>query len=159
SNELRRAIVAAVDTGFLGLITDGNTPTTTSFGASPLGAIGDLKHLLASVALKADSRPLFVMAPDVARAAATLYDSGGGFVFEDMPPTGGVMVGVPAMACDAMTAGTLGLIDGAGIAGDAQGIEIKNARHATIQLNDAPDSPATASTTPISLWQENLVGL
>jgi hypothetical protein len=157
SMELRRAIAASVDVGFLDLISDGSTPTRPSVGSSPEAAVSDLKFLLDSTELKADSRPLFVMAPDVARRAATLYDNA--LVFPGMSATGGTLLNTPAMACDAMDAGTIGLIDGAAIAGDAEGVKIKSARHATVQMNNIPDSPPTSATTLINLWQANLVGL
>ena len=36
---------------------------------------------------------------------------------------------------------------------------IDTSKHATIQLNDAPDNPVTAATVQVSLWQDNLVGV
>ena len=34
-------------------------------------------------------------------------------------------------------------------------ISVNRSKQATIQSNDAPDSPPTASTLPTSLWQDN----
>lgn len=158
STELRRAIVASVDTGFFSLITDGSTPTRASSGGNAIAAVVDCRYLFEQVALTAESRPLFVMSPDVARNAATLIDNTN-LIFPDMGPQGGQMFNIPAMPVDGLSAGTLGLIDAAGLAGDALGVEIRSARHANIQLNDAPDSPQTASTTFVNLWQNNLVAL
>ncbi len=84
---------------------------------------------------------------------------GGGRAFPEMAPTGGSMCGIPCVVSDGVGAGTLGLIDCAGIAGDVEGVELKTARHATIELEDAPDSPATAATVAVNLWQRGLVGL
>lgn len=158
SNELRKAISAGVDVGFFAAITDGSTPTQASSGSTESAALADCYALFEAVQITAESKPLFVMSPDVGRRAATLI-GGGGRAFPLMGPTGGEMCGVPAMAVDGLSAGTLGLIDGAGIAGDAEGVEIKSAKHASLQLSDSPDSPATTSTTMISLWQRNLTGV
>ncbi|RWN28892.1 phage major capsid protein [Mesorhizobium sp.] len=158
SMELRRAITASVDAGFFSLITDGSTPTQAASGSTESAALADVYALFEAVELTAESKPLIVMSPDVGRRAATLSGAGGR-AFPNMGPTGGDMCGVPAMVTDALAAGTLGLVDAAGLAGDALGINIQSARHANVQLNDTPDSPATASTTLINLWQRNLVGL
>jgi hypothetical protein len=39
------------------------------------------------------------------------------------------------------------------------GIEVDVSSHAAFQMDDAPDSPPTATTVVRSLWQDNLVGL
>jgi HK97 family phage major capsid protein len=158
SMELRRAISAAVDEAFFSLITDANTPINGSYGTSEDAAAADLRWMLRAVGLTAESRPLWAMAPDVAVAALSLA-AAGAVAFQNMSPTGGVLLGIPAMVTDALAAGDLALIDGAGLAGDAEGVKINSARHADIQLNDEPDSPATASTTTVNLWTNNLVGL
>lgn len=157
TNELRRAILPTLDSGFLSLITDGNTPTTASAGISAAGAVADLRWLLEQVSPKAESRLVWVAAPDVGRGLATMYD--GGFVFPEMSPTGGTVLNLPAIVSDGMEAGTLGLLDATGIAAETMGVELSVSRQSSIQLDDAPDSPATAATAVISLWQNNLVGV
>lgn len=159
SAELRRAISAAVDAALFATLGAAGMPTLASTGSNAIAAAVDLRYLFTAVALTAESRPLLVAAPDVAIKAATLIDANMNFLFPGMSPSGGEMCGVPVIVSDALAAGTLGLIDGAAIAGDVQGIELRSARHATIQLDDNPDSPPTASTTPINLWQRNLVGV
>lgn len=160
SAELRRAIAASVDRGLVSLIEDGDTPHRASVGASAEAALSDIKFLLDSVALTADSRPLFALAPDVARRAGTLFDgNGGGFIFPNCGPMGGEILRIPAIVCDAIDAGRIALFDGMGIAGDAEGIEILSARHATVQLESAPDSPPTGATNLFNLWQNDMVGL
>jgi hypothetical protein len=158
STELARAVSTATDAGMFEEIEDGSTPTQGSAGPTPVDAIQDLKWLLDSVGLKAESKPLWVAAPDVAVGAATLYGNGG-LVFPQMGPTGGVMLNTPCLVTDALDPGTLGLIDGAGLAGDVEGVTITLAKHATLQLNDAPDSPPTAATTMVNLFQAGLVAL
>jgi hypothetical protein len=42
---------------------------------------------------------------------------------------------------------------------DEGGVRIDVSREASVQMDSAPDSPATATTVLVSLWQNNLVGL
>ncbi len=42
---------------------------------------------------------------------------------------------------------------------DEGGVQIDVSREASVQMDSAPDSPATATTVLVSLWQNNLVGL
>jgi hypothetical protein len=159
NQELKRAITLAVDRAFLALITDGSTPSRSSIGGSGADAVDDIKFLLNSCGLTAESKPIFAMAPDVAIKAATLYDAGTGKIFAEMGPLGGLLLGIPAMVIDSLDAGELALIDGAGIAANLEGFQVSSSRNAMLQLDDAPNSPPTASTTMVSLFQSNLVAL
>jgi len=67
-------------------------------------------------------------------------------------------VGVPVIISEAALGHTVAL-DGAGIFLADNGVEIDVSDQASVQMNDTPDSPATASTVQISLWQMNLRGL
>ena len=49
-------------------------------------------------------------------------------------------------------------IDGAGVYVADGGIEIDISSEASLQMNDAPDAPVTASTVLVSLFQQNLRG-
>ena len=40
-----------------------------------------------------------------------------------------------------------------------EGVMLDISREASLQMNDAPDNPATATTVLVSLWQNNLVGI
>jgi len=42
---------------------------------------------------------------------------------------------------------------------DDGGVEIDISREASLQMESAPDSPATASTVLVSLWQHNMVAI
>jgi hypothetical protein len=63
------------------------------------------------------------------------------------------------MVIDSLDAGEIALIDGAAIAGNVEGFQISNSKNAVLQLDDAPDSPPTASTKMVSLFQSNLMGV
>lgn len=153
SRELRRGITAAVDTEFLSLITDASTSTAVSTGI----ARADLRALLDAVKPKAESRLMWVLAPDVARAAATLSLADGTDVFPAMGPTGGEMLMIPAIVSDQMATGTIGLLDTTGIAGESDTITIDASNQATLEMNDAPGGGAGA--TLVSMWQHNMVSI
>lgn len=71
---------------------------------------------------------------------------------------GGEIFGIPALP----TAGignSLALIDPGGIAyGEGDGF-LDASAHASVQMNSTPDSPVTAATPMVSLWQMNAVSL
>lgn len=157
SSEFRKSLARIVDDAFFSDVIDGSTPTRASVGNSAEAAVNDLKFLLDEVEPAATSRLLFAMAPDAARRAATLYDDG--IVFPGMGPQGGDVLNTPCVVTDGLAAGTVALIDGSGLSGQIEGIQLSSARHANVQMDDAPDSPDTASTTTINLWQHNMRGV
>ncbi len=124
SSELRRAISRAPTKGFFQLITDSATPVNGSFGITADAAGHDLRWLLRAVDLTSgETRPLWVCSPDVGISAATLMDTTGQRVFADMSPVGGSMLNIPCTVTSALADGTLGLIDGAQLVGDALGVD------------------------------------
>lgn len=42
--------------------------------------------------------------------------------------------------------------------GDEGGVDLSMSTEASLQMDNAPDNPTTASTVLVSLWQRNLVG-
>ena len=67
--------------------------------------------------------------------------------------------GVTALVSDSLPSGAALLLDASQIMADSGTITLDTARHASIQFETAPDSPATASTVPANLWQHDLVAL
>lgn len=159
STELRRGVTAAVDTEFFALITDGSTPTQVSSGTDGAAALADLRALLDAVEPTAESRLMWVMAPDVARQAATLAGADDTLVFPQMGPLGGVMLQLPAMVSDQMAPGTIGLLDMAGIAGESDTITIDASNQASVQMDSTPTNPPVAGTVLVSMWQHNMVSI
>lgn len=157
--ELRRAIGLASDTLFLSILSAAATSTIASSGSSGSAMRFDLRALLQNVTLGATSRPFLITTPDIAAAWATIGDSGGGVVFPDATWSGGSAAGVPIIASDGCAAGEIILADATGIAAGQEGLRIERSEHATVQASDAPDSPPSAATGYVSLWQLDLVGL
>jgi len=163
NNELRRAIGHEVDLQFFAEITDEDTPSIASSGDDADDARLDLLALLTAVGLTNESAPLFVMSPDVARRAATLAAAMGTLMFPQMSPTGGTMLNVPAMVTDALDPGTLALLDGARLIGDAGPINVQTSRQAAVEMQDdqsITQSGATATGAAlVSMWQANSVAI
>ena len=84
----------------------------------------------------------------------------GATAFPTMSPTGGTIFNVPVLVSGASAvSGKIIVVDASGLAGSSMAIELQQLRQATIQMDDAPDSPPTASTVQISLFQQNLLAL
>lgn len=153
---LRRAIAAAVDARFFGMVIDGDTPTIPSSGATAANAITDLKALVAAVNPKAESVPLLVMSPEVLQGAAFLTDASGAFQFPDLTINGGEIRGMPVMPSDGIGAGRVALIDASGIAGESGDIAIDASTEADLQMI-AETVPGAADM--VSMWQTNSVAI
>ncbi|TGQ15920.1 phage major capsid protein [Mesorhizobium sp. M00.F.Ca.ET.217.01.1.1] len=150
--ELRKATARAADAELLSEAQAGGS-TSASVGTSDEAAKIDLATLLAAVNI-AGSSLVLAMAPDVANRAA-LIDDGRGL----MSPSGGIWFGIQTIVTDACTAGTMTLIDVTGLVGGIESFEIVSSGNGAVQMETVPDSPPTASTVTLSLWQSNLVGL
>ncbi len=155
STELCKAVARAVDAAFLAAIVDGNTPIINSDGVTALFAGSDLKDLFSVVPHHDGARYFLVAAPDVAIAAATLQDTEGVFVFGNMSPSGGEMLGVPVLVSSAADAGTLTLIDASGVAGNAETVTIESSGHADLEMQDVTAGSMLTPTgaAMVSLWQ------
>lgn len=148
NRELRGAVADSVDAAFLSWILDSNTPLTAASGTSALHALADLQGLLDDVNGVANeaARLHFVMHPGVANRASTLATTSGALVFPNMTPTGGELLGVPAMPSSQVGSGELYLIDCSQIAAGAGSIRIDTSDVAAIQLTDAPTVNAGTGT-------------
>jgi hypothetical protein len=72
---------------------------------------------------------------------------------------GQILPGIPLLASNAVPSGAVLAIDASAIAGNTLLPELRSLRHGDVQMNDAPDSPLTASTTRENLWTHNRRGL
>ncbi len=158
--ELRGAVADVVDDEFFGRITTTSTPQLLAFGDAA-HAHEDILRLLNAVNSLGSPRLHFVTSPDVAKGAAALYDATSGRIFPAMTPMGGEIVGVPVTVSSVLPAGTVYLIDAAGIVGNRGTMDIDTSRQASLQLTATPTTNAATptETTQVSLWQTHSVGL
>jgi HK97 family phage major capsid protein len=89
-------------------------------------------------------------------------------LFPDITKDGGAIEGIPVVTSENIVANGGSPADGALIAfinasdillADDGGVEVDISTEASIQTDSAPDSPVTASTVFVSLWQAGLVGI
>lgn len=109
----------------------------------------------AAIALAGPASMYVVALPAAEVAALAVSDPAAGLGIR-----GGMIVpGVTIVALDGLTAGTGVVIPADRMAIRDYGVQISGAGHATVELVDDPDDPATAATVMTSLWQADLVGL
>ena len=69
---------------------------------------------------------------------------------------GGDILGVPVLPTDGLPAGILALADANAIAVADDGLQLDQSSQAGVQLDTAPTNPPT---TPVNLFQQNMVAL
>ena len=157
--ELKKGVAAATDSVFLSGLAVGVTPSASA-GSSAANVLTDLQTLLAAVTTGPNSRLYFIVDATNAKKLVTKTNSSGAVAFAGMGINGGeILPGVQALVSDQLAANTAMLVDATGIIGETSNVDLKMARHATMQFDDAPDSPPTALTGMVSLWQYNLRAL
>lgn len=182
--KVRDGLLAAVayltDRDFLDptkAVTTGVSPASVTYGVTPIAATGttadalrdDLGNLLGEFA-EANEDPsgiVLVMTPQQALKIGLMRNSLGGREFPDITMAGGFLEGFPVITTTniAATGGSptdgypIVAVNAPNIAMAEGGIEVDISREASLQMNDSPDSPETASTVLVSLWQRNLVAI
>ena len=157
SQELTRAVASATDSAFINKLTAG-IPSISSNGGTSVAILQDLAALLAALALDASSKVFLIVSSDIAKRWAVSTTATGELAFPQMTPTGGVIQGMDVLVSDSVSAQIIG-VDAGQIAAASGTIELDGTGEATVQLDNAPDSPPTAATTVTSFWQMNLTGL
>lgn len=164
--ELVRAAAEHLDTSFVDPssteITGVRPASVTSLGtvvASSGNPSEDLGILVD--AFRGDfSTAYWIMHPSTAVRLALARDSAGAFVYPDLGPRGGSLLGMPVLTSRGVPAdsegGPLALIDAGSIAFGGGETMVDSASHASIVMNSDPDDPDTAGTVQTSLWQRNL---
>ena len=161
--------VAAVSNVSPAAITNGIT-AIDSTGTTAAFFRADFKTMVAAM-MAAGINSLagghWIMTETQALSFALMQTSLGNPEFPGMSITGGSLLGFPVVASEAVPA------EGGSPAGarivfvlpreiflaDDGGVAIDVSREASLQMDSAPDNPATASTVMVSLWQNNLVAL
>src|SRR5690606_19705115 len=119
----------------------------------------DVTEALASISTGAASKLFICLAPVTCKRWAGKGTVSGSVAFEHLGPGGGKLANVDVIVSDALLPTEAIVLDADQIAAAAGGIELDTARHASVQMETAPDSPPSASTVLRSLWQHGEVGL
>jgi hypothetical protein len=134
-------------------ITNGVTPIAPS-GTTAAALVADVDKLIGQflTANPDTASAVLLMTPSIASMLVSATKT------PTLTINGGTYAGLGVV-----TSGNVGprvvALDAAAILHADSGVQIDASKHATIQVNDAPDNPVTAGTTETSLWQNNLVGL
>jgi HK97 family phage major capsid protein len=111
---------------------------------------------------------VLVMTSQQAIAISMMVNTLGQYVWPTMGPSGGSLAGIPVITSENIV-GTGGSPTDGGLivainapdillADDGQ-VTIDVSTEASLQMETAPDSPATASTTFVSMFQQNMVAI
>lgn len=146
-------------------ITNGLTPVTSS-GTTADHVRADLKALWEQF-LAANLSPtdaVYIMSNRTALALSLMVNALGQAEFPQMTMNGGTLLGVPVIASEYVptdSSGGLIILAKASeimLADDGQ-VSVDASNEASLQMNDAPDDPPTASTVLVSMFQMNMVAL
>jgi HK97 family phage major capsid protein len=144
-------------------------PASITNGASTAAASGTTgadarADLAASVAVfTAANVPLdgavWLMNDSNAFALGLALNSMGQPLFPGFDVNGGRLLGIPVVVSNNVGARIILVHAPSILVADEGGVQISVSREASVQMDSAPDNPATATTVLVSLWQGNLVGL
>lgn len=179
-DDLAAAVIQFMDSQFVDptKASDDVSPASITYGVTPVAATGtDLDALKTDVfnlmATFIDSNlslgdAAWIMTQQQAAAIGMMRNALGQREYPDLNAQGGTFEGFPVIASENLPGTGGSPTDGYPIilakqsdillADDGQ-VAIDASREASIQMETAPDSPATASTVLTSLWQHNMVGI
>lgn len=158
-SELGKAVTAATDTTFLAGLYALTSPTASA-GATAANIQTDIKTLLNGLTLGGNSRLFLIGSPENILGIAQAADTSGPRLWPQVGITGGTMMpGLIAIPSANLASGAVLMIDASGLAMNAGGLKVDVATHADLQFSGSPDSPPTASTVRISLFQSGMVAL
>lgn len=180
-NDLARAIVQFMDQQFVDptkAAVTGVSPASITNGVTPVTATGTT-----GAALRADLRTLvntflaanlqvtsavFVMTQQTAMSISLMTNSLGVLEFPQINMNGGTLLGIPVVTSENVPSTGGSPADGYSIIlmnaadillADDGDVTIDASREASLQMDTAPDSPATASTTFVSMFQQNMTAI
>jgi hypothetical protein len=125
----------------------------------------DIKALFSSF-INANNAPtsgVFIMSSTVALSLALMLNPLGQPAYPGITMNGGTLGGLPVITSEYVPSDTSGsivvLVNARDIyLGDEGGFDVSISDQATLQMDDTPDEPTSATTVMVSLWQRNLVG-
>lgn len=178
--DLASAIAQFLDHDFLDSSKASNdvSPASITYGVSGVTATGttaaafrlDVKTMLGNfLTSNIDvTTGHWIMTPTQALALSLMQNALGQPEFPGITMAGGKLLGFPVVTTTNLVATTGSPTDGYpiifAVAGeimlaDDGAVNIDMSREASLQMETAPDSPATASTTLVSLWQHNMIAI
>lgn len=147
---------ASILNGIAGIPSSGNTADDVRV---------DIKALFTAfiAANNAPTSGVFIMSSVTALALSLMLNPLGQSEFPGISMNGGTLFGLPVIVSQHVPTDSGGslvaLVNASDIyLGDEGGIDISMSTEASLQMDNAPDNPTTATTVMVSLWQRNLIG-
>jgi HK97 family phage major capsid protein/HK97 family phage prohead protease len=171
-DSLAAAIIQQMDSDFVNPANAGTTnvkPASITNGVSAVPSEGnteseirlDIGNVFAPF-ISANLTPangVWIMSATTALALSLVLNDAGTPAFPGISMAGGTFFGMPVVVSEAV--GNIVILANASdilLADDGQ-VTIDVSREASVQMDDAPTNPVTASTVLVSLWQHNLIGI
>ena len=108
---------------------------------------------------------VYIMSATTALALSLMTNALGQPEFPGITMQGGTLLGIPVIVSEHLannggsSGGIVALVNANDIYfSDEGGFQVDQSKEASVQMDDAPDNPTSASTVLVSLWQRNLVG-
>jgi len=180
-NDLAGAIVQFMDREFVDptkALAVGVSPASITNNVTPVTATGttaaafraDVRTLMGSFLTAGVSvaTGVWIMTQAQALAFSLMQSALGQPEFPGITMQGGTFLGFPVVVSENIPSTGGSPLDGGliifAVAGeillaDDGGVNIDVSREASLQMETTPDSPATASTTLVSLWQHNMIAI
>ncbi|HFK1829530.1 TPA: phage major capsid protein [Pseudomonas aeruginosa] len=147
---------ASILNGVAGIPSSGNTADDVR---------ADIRALFNAfiAANNAPTSGVWLMPATTALALSLMQNPLGQAEFPGISMTGGELFGLPVIVSEYIPTSSAGavvaLVNASDIyLGDEGGVDLSMSTEASLQMDNAPDNPTTASTVLVSLWQRNLVG-
>lgn len=171
-DQLAAAITARLDTDFINpakAAVAGVSPASILNGVTAIPSTGtdaeavrnDVR-LLFNAFIAANNAPtsgVWLMAATTALALGLMQNPLGQSEFPGIGMNGGTFMGLPVIVSQYVPATVVALVNASDIyVADEGGIELSMSTEASLQMDNAPDNPTTATTVLVSLWQRNMVG-
>ncbi|AVR83642.1 TPA: phage major capsid protein [Pseudomonas aeruginosa] len=147
---------ASILNGVAGIPSSGNTADDVR---------ADIRALFNAfiAANNAPTSGVWLMPATTSLALSLMQNPLGQAEFPGISMTGGELFGLPVIVSEYIPTSSAGavvaLVNASDIyLGDEGGVDLSMSTEASLQMDNAPDNPTTASTVLVSLWQRNLVG-
>lgn len=147
---------ASILNGVAGIPSSGNTADDVR---------ADIRALFNAfiAANNAPTSGVWLMPATTALALSLMQNPLGQAEFPGISMTGGELFGLPVIVSEYIPTASAGavvaLVNASDIyLGDEGGVDLSMSTETSLQMDNAPDNPTTASTVLVSLWQRNLVG-
>jgi hypothetical protein len=158
SRTLQQTAAVAVDTKFIATLVAGLS-AATSAGSTAESVRFDIAAMLRSITTGVASKLFLITTAAICKSWSMLTDSKGVSAFPNLTPLGGEINGIRVLVSDGCTAGQVVLVDASKVAIGATDFELQEYRDGNLQFDSSPDSPPSASTNFVSLWQMNEIAI